>query len=165
MYALLTRAVLACTLFATPDHLPGRYTLDRTASDEPVAVVDAALRDVSRMRRGRMRSELLQQLTPAPVLEVRWDESTFSVLDGAGQELRAVAGAPAERITTPQGQQVMIEARIRGEALVLRITGDRGGREQEFSADASSLTITSRYTVAALEAPITLRTVYRRVAP
>jgi len=165
MYAILTRAVLVCALLASPDHLPGRFTLDRAASDDPSAVVDAALRDVSPLRRSRMRSELLRQLAPAPTLTIRGDSSGFTIVAGGGQEIRAIPGAPRERITTPQGQRASLEAMIRGDALVLRVLSDRGGREQWFTADTSSLTVTSTYSVSALDAPIRLRTVYRRAVP
>ncbi|AMW05495.1 hypothetical protein [Gemmatimonas phototrophica] len=164
MHTLLAIATLAISLSALADSLPGRYVLDRDASEDVTAVVESAIANVSRLKRNRMRSELLAQLRPSPTLMIRAEASGFVITDSEGRVLRAIPGAPTARITTPRGEAATVDAYTRNDTLVVRIQSPAARREQLFMANATELIVASTYTLNALDAPIRLRMVYRREA-
>lgn len=164
MYSLLAIAALTLHLTAQPEALEGGYALNPAASEDVAAVVDAAVRDVNRMMRGRMRSALLEQLRPSPSLTIRAEGSGFVITSSDGRDLRAVPGAPAARITTPKGEPATVVASMRSGALIVRVQTERAVREQEFVADRAQLIVTSTIELDALDAPIKLRSVYVREA-
>lgn len=164
MHTLLAVAALTFSLAARTEALPGRYVLDPSTSEEVAAVVDAAVRNVNRLKRGRMRSELLTQLRPSPTLMIRAEASGFVITDNEGRVLRAMPGAPTARITTPRGEAATVDALTRSDTLVVRIQSPTARREQLFIAKATELIVMSTYTLDALDAPIRLLTAYRREA-
>lgn len=162
MHSLLAIVTLAISLSAPPDSLPGRYILNRDASEDVAAVVDEAVRNVNRLKRSRMRSELLTQLRLSPTLTIRAEASGFVITDNEGRVLRAMPGASTARITTPRGEAATVDAFTRSDTLVVRIQSPAARREQLFIANATELIVVSTYTLDALDAPIRLRIVYRR---
>jgi hypothetical protein len=164
MYTLLAIATLALSLSAPPDSLPGRYVLNRDASEDVAAVVDAAVRNVNRLKRSRVRSELLTQLRPSPTLTIRAEESGFVITDHEGRVLRAMPEAPTARITTPRGEAATVDALTRSDTLVVRIQSPTARREQLFRANATELIVVITYTLDALDTPVRLRIAYRREA-
>lgn len=165
VHLLFAVAALTFSLAARPEALPGRYVLDSSISDDVAAVVDAAVRDVSRLKRGRMRSELLAQLRPSPSPTIRAEASGFTITDSQGRLLRAMPGAPPARITTPRGEPATVDAATRSDTLVVRVQSPAARREQLFVANATGLILTSTYSLEALDAPIRLRVAYRRETP
>lgn len=165
MHTLIAGTIVSLVLALQSAVLPGRYTLDRAASDDPSVLIEEAVRDVGRLKRGRVRSELRTLLTPPDPLEIRAVESGFEIVADAGRTMRAVPGESDVPIRTPRGDAARLTTSLNGEALVVRLVGDRGSREQVFEASADGLVVTSTYMVSFRREPIRQRSVYRREAP
>jgi hypothetical protein len=165
MYAVLAGALVSLVLLQQPDGLPGRYTLDRAASDDPSTLVEEAARDAGRLQRNRVRSELRTLLTPALALQIRAAEPGFVITADAERSMRAVPGESDVPVRTPGGEPARQATTRRGDTLTIRVVGDRGSREQVFDATAEGLVVTSTYVVSFRREPIRQRTVYRREAP
>lgn len=165
MYTLIVGALVSLALSLQPDTLPGRYTLDRAASDDVAALIEEAARDAGRLQRNRVRSELRTLLTPAPALEIRAAGAGFVITIDAERTVRAVPGESDVPVRMPNGGPARLTTTLRGDALVIRVVGDRGSREQIFEATADGLIVTSTYVVSFRREPIRQRTVYRRETP
>lgn len=164
MYTLLAGTLVSLALLQQPDSLPGRYALDRAASDDPSAIVEEAARDAGRMQRNRVRTELRTMLTPARTLQIRAAEPGFVITADGERSMRAVPGEVDIPVRTPRGEAARQATTLNGDALVVRVVGERGSREQVFTATAEGLVVTSTYVVSFRREPIHQRTVYRREA-
>lgn len=165
MYTLLAGTLVSLAMLQQPDALPGRYTLDRAASDDPSVLVEEAARDAGRLQRNRVRSELRTLLTPARELHIRTAEPGFDITADAERTIHAVPGESDVSVRTARGESARRSTTLRGDALVIRVAGDRGSREQVFEATDDGLVVTSTYVVSFRREPIRQRTVYRREAP
>ncbi len=164
MYNLLAGALVTLALLFPPDTLVGRYTINRAASDDPSALVEEAVRDLGRLKRGPARTELRTLLTPPPSLEITAVDSGFTITAERGTSMRAVPGELAREMKSPDGQTVRVGAVMRGDSLVVHVVGGRGSREQAYVATDTGLVVTTIYTLSFRKAPIRQRTVYRRDA-
>lgn len=165
MKTLLVGTLVSLALLLPPAALPGRYTLDRAASDDPSALVEAAALDAGRLQRNRVRSELRTLLTPSRTLQISASDSGFSITDDAERTMRVVPGESDVPVRTPSGEPAKRATTLRGDTLVVRVTGGRGSRMQAFKATDDGLVVTSTYNVSFRRAPIRQRTVYRRETP
>lgn len=165
MHDLLTGALTCLALLLPPDALPGRYTLDPKASDDPVALVEEAARDAGRLQRRRVRSELTTLLTPPRVLAISVAEPGFVITADGDRTMRVVPGEANAAMRSASGEPVRRSTELRGDALMIRIAGENGSRVQVLEASANGLVVTTTYTVAFRTAPIRQRTVYRRETP
>jgi hypothetical protein len=165
MHTHVAGALAGLALLLPPDDLPGRYRLDRQASDDPVALVDAAVRDASWATRRRVRAELTTLLTPPRVLEITAAERGFVIAADGDRTMRVVPGETNVPMRASNGESARRQTEWRGEALVIRIAGENGSREQVLEAREGGLIITTTYTVPFRTAPIRQRTVYRRESP
>lgn len=165
MYAQLAGTLVSLALASQLAALPGQYTLDRAASDDPSALIDDAARDAGPLQRNRVRSELRTLLTPAGKLQIEAAEPGFVITADAERTMRAVPGESNVAVRAPSGEPARRATTMRGDALVVRVVGDRGSREQVFEATADGLVVTSTYVVSFRREPIRQRTVYRRAGP
>jgi hypothetical protein len=162
---LMSGALICLALLLPPDALPGRYTLDRPASDDPVALVEEAVRDANRLQRRRVRSELTALLTPPLALDIKAVEPGFAITADGNRTMRATPGETDVAMQTSNGDSARRSTELRGEALVIRIAGENGSREQVLEAREGRLVVTTTYTVSFRRAPIKQRTVYLRESP
>jgi hypothetical protein len=165
VYTLLAGTLLSLALTSQSAALPGRYTLDRASSDDISALVEQAARDAGPLQRNRVRSELRTLLTPAHTLQIEAAEPGFVITADAERSMRAVPGESDVAVRSPNGEPARRATTMRGYALVVRVVGARGSREQVFEATAEGLVVTSTYVVSFRREPIRQRTVYRREAP
>ncbi len=162
MYALVAYTLLAVSLHTVPDSLPGRYTLDPGAGDDPAQVAQRATRDLGRLARGRMRSALEEAMTPSRTLEIRLEGGAYLVVQEAGRSIRVVPGGPEVEQETPRGERAWISGTVEAGSLVLRMRTDKGERLQTLSPNPDGLRVRTRYSLDRLREPVTMEAIYRR---
>ena len=162
MNGLMTSLVFAFLIQAGPDSLEGKYTLDREASDDPIAVAREASQDVGRMARGRMQAALEEALRPSPSVEIRLDGEAYFVIGQEGRAVRVVPGGPEVEQESPQGEKALISATLDGETLEIRIRTSRAERIQTLTPTEGGLHMVNTFIMDRLPEPVRMEVVYLR---
>jgi hypothetical protein len=150
---------------STSARLSGTYRLSASDSDDPRSAADRVLANVSSAERTRILRQIENRLTPPDVIAIDRVGSRVRVASSSGPEVTFDATGESRVETGPRGRSTTTRASAYGDRIEVATSGSGGS---DFSVtfepldNGDRLRVTRRLYNDALDAPVTVRSEYRR---
>jgi len=145
----------------------GTYRLSGPDSDNPRAIADRVLRDVSGPERARISRQLENRLTPPEIIAIDRQDNQITIASSVGPQMTFDADGRARTETGPSGRSVTTRATLHLDELEVSTSGSGNS---DFSVtfepvdNGRSMRVTRRLYNDALREPVVVRSLYRRTS-
>ncbi len=160
---LIVGLILPVEASTDPASFNGTFVVDKEASDDISAAFRPVIDEMNLVARTIARRRMRDGIEPDSTVRIQVTEETITVV--SGENPPAVAPASGEEIeVSGSGGPATLSTRIEEGILRLRLHGDRGGFESDYSLDRDGQTLFISTTISfnALPRPVSYRLVYRR---
>lgn len=166
--AALICGVMLISLGTVNAHAPqapkpqGTYTLNEAASDDVEAAIKQAVKDVSRLARGRVADELRKNTRPYRRIEIRHAGAEVSVSTDQWDAIKTAPGGAPVDWTRKDKKKFKVSTAWEGSDLKQTFVGADGQRVNTYSLATDGKTLTLRVTVTSgwLKQPLTYSLLY-----
>jgi len=145
---------------ALQESLSGHWRAAETKVQEEQRhdAIDHVTEDMGRFKRGKARGRLKEQTSPPAELVIRMTDSTVT-LNAGDQHIEFELGGDPIEIEGRNGSS-STTAKVDGDRLVVRYSGDKGERTVAYQADGEDLLVEVTMTGDKLDGPLTYITTY-----
>ncbi|MEO8483178.1 MAG: hypothetical protein ABI634_13280 [Acidobacteriota bacterium] len=145
--------------------LSGTYQLDRGRSDKPQQIANRVTRSLDSGQRDRAYQDLMMRLDSPEMLAIDLSGRTVSITSSNAPRLTFNADGRDQTEIGMGGRPMTTHADLRGDGLTVSTSGNRGRDfTVTFEPFQGGLRVTRELDSDALRTPVTVRSVYRRVA-